>query len=148
MSALYSAPAMQYLSWVPSFCWISVRDARPERNQTPDQIQEVTKGLYWMAVRGTTGVGQSRADVGVVQRSRQSRGRGAGVGRRRADVDGGGDPRWRRADGDWSGRGYLDNRQRQDGCRRRTKTDTKTMTNCNYWELRLKFFDKGLVRQS
>ena len=87
-----------------------------------------------MAVRGTTGVGQSRADVGVVQRSRQSRGRGAGVGRRRADVDGGGDPRWRRADvdGDWSGRGYLDNRQRQDGCRRRTKTDTKTMTNCNY----------------
>ena len=37
------------------------------------------------------------------QRSRQSRGRGAGVGRRRADVDGGGDPRWRRADVDGGG---------------------------------------------
>ena len=78
---------------------MAVRDARPERNQTPDQIQEVTKGfIEWQF---------------VVQRSRQSRGRGAGVGRRRADVDGGGDPRWRRADGDWSGRGYLDNRQGQ-----------------------------------
>ena len=42
--------------------------------------------------RGTD-VGRRRADVGVVQRSRQSRGREADVGRRRADVDGGGDPR-------------------------------------------------------
>ena len=115
---------------------------RTKPNARPDSGSNKQRALL-MAVRGQTGVGRSRADVGVVQRSRQSRGRGAGVGRRRADVDGGGDPRrrradvdgggdprWRRADvdGDWSGRGYLDNRQRQDGCRRRTKTDTKTMT--------------------
>ena len=30
---------------------VSVRDARPERNQTPDQIQEVTKGfIEWQFV--------------------------------------------------------------------------------------------------
>ena len=86
---------------------------RTKPNARPDSGSN--RRLYYMAVRGTTGVGQSRADVGVVQRSRQGRGRGAGVGQRRADVDGGGGPRWRRADvdGDWSGRGYLDNRQRQ-----------------------------------
>ena len=38
-------------------------------------------------------MGRRRADEGVVQRSRQSRGRGADVGRRRADVDRDGDPR-------------------------------------------------------
>ena len=78
-----------------------------QRNQTPDQIQEVSaKGALLRAVRGQTGrgrcrqtgmlravqvsgreegVGQVRADEGVVPGRRQIRSRGADVGRSQAD---------------------------------------------------------------
>ena len=65
---------------------------RTKPNARPDS-GSFRQRVLLRAVRGQTGVGRSRADEGVVQRSRQSRGRGADVGRRRADVDGDGDPR-------------------------------------------------------
>ena len=70
---------------IPLFCTIicdHVRGVRQERNQSPDQIQEITeRALLQFVVR------QAGAVIGkqVCRGQFQSRGRGADMGRIRAD---------------------------------------------------------------